>query len=147
MFQQEVDQSDEPVQFRGQTKSKIHEEISKVYLLPDMDARCSTRAYLISVFRGTAFRVRRQEILSFEVNLSPDHLLKSSFFNLTVLKERASVYLAQLQYPVFGFPLNTNPDEVWFSRVLRYIDPFNVLGAFRLRIPGAPIPKCIAGRM
>lgn len=147
MYNNEPDAVDEPAQLRGLSKSRLHEEIAKTYFIPELDSRCCTRQYLIQVFRGDVFRVRRQDILGFEVTLTPDMSLKSTFFNIGLLRERASVYLTQLGHRPFGFPINCNPDEQWFVRTLRYIDPFNVLGAFRCRIPGAPVPACLAGRM
>lgn len=147
MYHQTEAAATEPGQFQGVSKSKIHEEVSKTYLLPDVDARCCTRSYLLQVFHGEVFRIRRQEILAFEVTLTSEQTQKSSFFNMNLLKERASAFLLQLGYAGFGFPNNTNPDESWFTRVLRYIDAYNVLGAFRLRVAGAPVPRCLAGRV
>lgn len=147
MYQPGQLQPEEPIEFRSATKSKIHEDVSRQYFLPDIDSRCCSRLYLIQVSRGDVFRVRRQDLLTFEVGLLAEMTTKSSFFNVSLLKERASIYLTQLGYPPFGFPVNTNPDEPWFTRVLRYIDPCNILGAFKVRIPGAPFPRCLAGRV
>lgn len=139
---------DEPQEFKGLSKSKIYQNLSRQYVLPDKDARCVTRAYLATVLRGTVFRMDRTELLNFEVGLTFEERVKASFFHLGILKQRTELLLAQLGQPGFGFAQGTNADEDWMVRIIRLLDPYNILGAFRSKIHTARVPPRIsAGRM
>jgi hypothetical protein len=137
----------EPAELRSLSKSKIYELISREYLIPHKEARCSTRQYLISVHLGNVYRVAREQILNFEVGLSLEEKVKASFFHMGILRNKVDLLLTQMQLQTFGFPDGTQADEDWFTRVIRFIDQHNLLGAFKIRIRNSQIPRCPAGRM
>lgn len=149
MWQQETQQEigDEPDALRGMSKSKMYDMEARDYLLPSKESRCISKAYLIEVFRGTVFRVRNQEILAFEVNLTLEERMKASHFNLGVIKDKAAALLQMLGHQPFGFHGSNNPDEEWLSRVVRFIDPQNLLRGFRRRVANAPRPAILPMRM
>lgn len=139
--------NEEPEQLRELSKSKIFELLGRTYFLPDKDSRCITRAYLVAVHTGAVYRVERTQLLNFEVDLTFQEKVKSSFFHMGILRQRADILLQQLGLLPFGFPNNTNADEGWFVRVLRMIDPYNILGAFKTRINDARLPRIPAGQL
>jgi hypothetical protein len=143
----EEEANNEPVEFRGQSKAKIYQILAVTYFLPDKESRCVTRQYLAAVHRGEVYRLERVELLNFEVQLSFEEKRKASFFHLGLLRQKADVLLGQLGMLPFGFPPNTMADEVWFGRVLRLIDPYNVCGGYRQKVRGAVPPRTISGRM
>ena len=145
--QVEEGRNEEPEQLRSLSKSKIYELLNRNYFLPDKDSRCITRSYLVAVFNNTVYRVEREALLNFEVGLRFEEKVKSSFFHIGILRQRADTLLHQLGFLPFGFPNNTNADESWFVRVLRMIDPYNVLGAFKTRVNQSILPRTPSGQM
>ena len=71
------DRLGEPEEVRNLSKKKLYKLISIRNVLPDEDARCMTRAYMIQIFRSQVYLVSREELLLFEARLQPDELLKS----------------------------------------------------------------------
>lgn len=138
---------DEPEEFRGLSKAKIYEIISRTYFIPDKECRCVTRQYLAAIHLGQVYRIERADLLNFEVQLSFEEKQKASFFHLGILRQKADLLLQQLGQLPFGFPSNTMADEAWFIRVLRLIDQYNITGAFKYKIRNARLPRTPSGRM
>ena len=103
MFNPSALDNDKPAEFSGVSKADIYDELNGQFFLLDIDCRATIRSYLIKIGRGEGFRIACQDILAFEVNLTPEEKVKSSFYNLTVLRERASKLLEQLGQNPFGF--------------------------------------------
>lgn len=137
----------EPEPFRTMTKTKIYEMIGREFYLPNKECRCITRTYLIRVHQGTVFRISHQALLNFEVNISPEEKAKSMNFNIGMLRDKASALLELLGQREFGFDRNQNPEEGWFCRILRFIDQFNILNAFRVRVRNGERPLILPVRM
>ena len=57
-------------------------------VLPDLDARRCTRAYLLRVHLEEVYSVSREELLTFEARLNPDESLESPFCNVEQLTTR-----------------------------------------------------------
>ena len=129
------------------SKSVMYKILQRDFILPDIDARCTTKAYLARVQAGEVWRVRREQLLQFESGLTIEEQTKSSFFHIGVMKLRLERFMALSGVQEFGFPVGTNPDELWFSRVLRYLDPSNILAAFRTPVRNSPLPRNLPGRM
>lgn len=133
--------------FENVPKNKAYDIVSREYLLPSKESRCLSKRYLTDVQLGNVFRVRVHDILEFELHLTVEQKLKSTWFNLGVLKDKGDALLQLLGRPPFGFHSDNKPDEQWLTRVLRYIDPHNILRAFRHRVPQVPPPMILPMRM
>lgn len=131
---------EEPAAIRNLSKSKLYDLMARDFFIPSRECRCVSRVYLVQVFQGTVFRVQHFELLNFELNLSIDEKVKSMHFNIGALKEKADALLVLLDRLPFGFPRSLNPEENWFSRILRMVDPWNILAGFRMRVRNAPMP-------
>lgn len=138
----------EPAALRGLSKSKLYELVSREFFIPSKECRCVTRSYLVAVHEDLVWRVRHQQILQFEIPLSVDEKLKSPFFNIGVLKAKGNALLRLTGQHELGLPENDlNPSDPWFTRVIRYIDPWNILKAFKTRVQGIPPPNILPARM
>ena len=133
--------------FQGLTKSKIYEIVSRDFVLPAKESRSISREYLIKVHQASIFRIRREQLLNFEATLSVEEQKKAPFFNVGYLLSRLNVLLQQQGMAPLGFTNNSQPDEPWFTRILRYLDRYNVLNGFKVKIRGSEPPLCLAGRM
>ena len=111
--------NNEPEALKGLSKTKLYELVARDFFIPSKDCRCVSRAYLVSVHEGAVWRIRHQDLLQFELGLTVEEKIKSPFFNLGVLKAKANVLLQMLGQREFGFPSHLNPEDSWFSRVLR----------------------------
>ena len=136
--------NDEPIELRELSKAKIYTQLAANWFLPQKESRGVTRAYLVQVYRDQVFRVQRQVILEYESRLVPAESKKSSFYSVALLYDRMETYLHEMGQKPLGFSLTTLPEEDWFSRVLRYVDPYNVLEGFQARVNGAPVPPVFA---
>lgn len=138
---------DTPLPFQGMTKKKIYDILSREYVLPSVQSRCITKKYMFAIYNKEFFSVTREELLRFESSLSLEETKKSSFFNVSLLTWRLDKYLHLEEKKPLGFSEDTQADEAWFSRILRYLDPYNVLGGFTCRVKGSLAPKHSAGRL
>lgn len=136
-----------PEPFRGMSKTAIYKLLSRDFILPDCDSRCCNKAYLFEVFSDKVFRVSRSDLLLFESSLLPEESLKAPFFNMSVLKIRIDKLMKLMNLKPFGFSQGKLPDEMWFSRILRYLDRSNILRAFKKPVKNSKVPRNIAGRM
>ena len=143
----EQDNGNEPEELRGQSKNKIYKLLQAQFLLPDKDSRGVTKAYLIQVYRHQVFRVQRNEIMEYEAHLRIEDNIKSAFASLPVSVTKLNTHLRLLDHLETGFTALIYPDEAWLSRVIRFTDPYNVIGYFKGRVLNAPLPDTIAGRM
>lgn len=133
--------------FRGLTKTKIFEIVNRDWVLPSKYSRCTSKQYLYNVHAGTVFRVSKEILLNFEANLTVEETLKSAFYNIGFLLRKLELLQAQLGRPILGFQGAIQPDDEWFSRILRYLDQYNILGGFKQRVRNAQPPRCHSGRM
>lgn len=134
------DQNQEPFAIRDWSKSKLYNSLAGEYFLPHKDSRGVTRAYLVDVYQQRVFRVHRQTVLEFESRLVAAETRKSSFYSVALLYDRLEAYLRDMNQQPLGFNLLALPEEEWFSRLLRYVDPHNVLEGFLTKVNGAPRP-------
>src|SRR3990167_4013434 len=132
--------NDEPLEIRELSKGKIYTQFAAQWFLPQKESRGVTRAYLVQVHRGEVFRVQRQVILEYECRLTAAETRKSSFYSVALLYDRLEAYLLEMQQRQLGFSPTNLPEEDWFSRILRYVDPHNVLEGFAQRVSGSPTP-------
>ena len=100
----EADQQNEPEQIRSLSKKQLHKCIGIRKALPDLDARCCTRAYLVRVHLDEVYSVSRDEQLTFEASLQPDESLSSPFFNVGQVTTRLDQLLTHEGKLNFGFP-------------------------------------------
>lgn len=138
---------EEPAFARGLSKAALYKFVGSRFVLPDLDARCTTRPYLIRVQQGEVFRVSREDLLTFEARITSDETTKASFFHIGVLRERLDRFLELTNQPRFGFPPGSNPDDGWFVRILRYVDRSNILLGFKRAVANSQVPRNQAGRM
>lgn len=138
---------DEPDQIRNMSKTQLYKFLSLELCLPDQESRCCTRSYLVKVFNREVYTVSRHELLIFEAQLRPDETIKSPFFNIGVLKSRLDRLLRAHGKLRLGYPSGTNADDHFFTRILRYEDPSNMLQGFRRSVRGHQLPMILPGRM
>lgn len=137
---------DEPIEIREWTKTQLFNRLTETYLLPSKESRGITRTYLVAVYEGRVFRIERSVLLQFESHLTMAEQRKSVFYNVGLLVERLERLLRLENQRPLGFTVGTSPEEVWFTRIVRYLDPTNILGAFRIAVQGAPVPDIFAAR-
>lgn len=135
-----VGDQNEPAEIREHTKGKLYKLLTETYTLPSKDSRAINRAYLVRVYLNTVFRIERVQLLEYEAHLHLDEQARNSYQNLLVLFQKADVLLVQRNLTVLGFRDGSLPDEEWAFRVLRFIDPSNILSAFKRGVRGA-IPQ------
>jgi hypothetical protein len=133
--------------FRGLTKNKVFDLVAREYVLPSKDSRSITKQYLYQVHQGEVFRITKEVLLGFEATLQTDDFIKTPFYNVGYLIQRLDILLQQTGRRQLGFPAGVQPDDKWFTRILRYLDQFNILGAFKSRVRNAQPPNSHAGRV
>lgn len=141
------DRQNEPAEVRELSKAQLYSRVSQAYCIPDRACRATSRAYLVSVFTGTVFRVDRFNLLQFEARLQLDELVKNGSYNVTILIERLSLLLTQLGNLPLGFKVGAFPDEAWLMRVVRFVDPSNILGVFTKAVRNSTPPAIPATRV
>ena len=143
----EADRQNEPEEIRSLSKKQLHKFIGIRKVLPDLDARCCTRAYLVRVHLDEVYSVSREELLTFEGILQPGESLKSPFFNVGQLTTRLDQLLTHKGKLNFGFPAGTLADDPWISRVLRLEDPANLLPGCKRAVRNQQVPPIMPGRV
>lgn len=149
MFNQfeEENNANVPDIFRGKSKSKVFDILEKDQhlVLGEKTDRANTLDYMYQVYRHEVFRITREELLQFESTLNNEEVTKAPFFNVGYLVER----LNQLQIEQGRLPLGYmgQPSEKHFTRVLRFLDRYNCLKAFKSKCRNSQPPHCLAGRM
>jgi len=78
--------------------------------------------------------------------LTVEEKIKSPFFHIGVLKMKADALLRLTGQRQFGFNQSLSPEDKWFTRVLRKIDPFNILKAFKIRVHNLAPPNILPAR-
>jgi hypothetical protein len=118
------------------SKKAFYNMLSLTYFMPPVIARGVTRDYLLKVHRGQVFRVPLLELRQFEVNLTPEMNKRVGLLNNCFLARKVNVLLRSREQPELGFDEYDPPDEVWLYKIVRYLDPTNILGFFE-----APVRK------
>lgn len=95
----------------------------------------------MGVYENNFFQVRRQTLLEFESRLSLEEEARTPYLALSSIIERVNKLLLSLGHPGLGFTRSNWPDEKWLYRITRYVDPANVLGIFKRKVHGAPLPN------
>lgn len=129
------------------SKTQLYKYVGIDKVLPSIEARCSTRAYLLRVLRREAYSIRREELLMFEATLQEDEMEKTPFFNMSLLKERLDALLQFQEKPTLNLPEGTLMDESTFSRILRFEDRANILRGFKKAVRNCELPRIIPGRV
>lgn len=137
----------EPHELRQLTKSQIFKNLSLDYFLPQKESRAVSRTYLSRVHQNQVYRIERVALLQFEAILQEDELARAANQNVTILIERADSLLRQLGQRELGFLPGTYPDEGWLYRIIRFIDPSNLLCIFRRAVRNTVPPAIIASRV
>lgn len=143
----ETERDNEPEEIRSMSKRELFKFLSILRILPDESARCSSREYLVRVYRRQAYWVSREELLVFESRLQPDELQKSAFFNVGLITDRLDKLIRCKGKTGFHFPEGTSPDDGYLVRVLRFEDPMNILGGFRRPVRHSQLPPILPARM
>ena len=68
----EADRQNEPEVTPSLSKKQLHKCIGIHNVLPDLDARCCTRAYLVRVHLDEVYSVSTEQLLTFDARLQPD---------------------------------------------------------------------------
>ena len=68
----EADRQNDPEEIRSLSKKQLHKSTGIRKVLPDLDARCCTRAYPIRVHLDEVYSASREKLLTFEARLQPD---------------------------------------------------------------------------
>lgn len=139
---------EEPISERGHpgedsdTKSldkrAFYTMLTKIYCLPPFTSRGMTRDYLLKVHRGQVFRVESLALRHFEVELTPEMNRRVGLLNNCFLVRKVNVLLSSRGQPVLGFDEFDPPEETWLYRVVRYIDPTNILEFFEAAVEQEP---------
>lgn len=144
---QDNPRADEPEATRSLSKAQLFKTLSSEYFLPDKESRAMSRAYLVQVFENRVYRVHRHTILQFEAELQIDEVTRSTAHNITIVIERTNILLQQLGLNELGFRPSAFPDEGWLMRIVRHLDPTNLLNIFFRPVRGAVAPNVLAARV
>jgi hypothetical protein len=122
---------DEPPEVRNLTKSQLYVQLAEVYLLPPPDSRGVNRAYLVGVFTHRHYRLPLLEYKRFAVELTPLQLKKVKLVNLSYTLRKLNALLEEQHAPTLGFAEFTIPEEVWLTKIARFVDRKNVMEFFQ----------------
>ena len=116
------------------SKKALHKMLDLIYFMPPLIAKGTTRDYLLKVHRAQVFRVHLLELRQFEVRLTPEMNKRVGLMNNCFLARKANVLLRSKNLPELGCDEFDPPDENWLYRVVRFIDPSNILGFFEAAV-------------
>lgn len=143
----DIQNLNEPFEIREWSKSKLYTHISETFFVASRDSRGMNRSQLVRIYTAQVYRVTRQDMLQFEANLQPAETRKSTFYCVSLLYERLQTLMELMNLPPLGYPEGTVPEEEWFTRILRYIDRYNLLEGFQRRLQGAEPPRLFLSRV
>ena len=103
--------------------------LAKTYYLPPFTSRGMTRDYLLKVHRDQVFRAKSLDLRYFEVELTPEMNRRVGLLNNCFLVRKVNVLLNSRGQVALGFDEYDPPEESWLYRVVRYIDPTNILSS------------------
>ena len=80
---------DEPEHYKSMSKQQIFKTaIVQGKLPPDIDARCTSKAYCIDLLENRVYSVQRVELLMFEARLSSAETQRSAFYSIGSIKPK-----------------------------------------------------------
>ena len=119
-------------------KRAFYTMVNKTYFLPPFSSRGMNREYLLKVHRGQAFRVIALDLRHFEVELTTEMNKRVGLLNNCFLVRKVNVLLTSRSQPELGFDEYDPPEEAWLYRVVRYLDPTNILEFFEAPVTQEP---------
>jgi hypothetical protein len=125
------------------SKKAFYNMLNLKYYMPPVTARGVTRDYLLKVHRDQVFRVDQVELRQFEVNLTPAMNKRVGLLNNCFLVRKVNVLLRSREQPELGFDEYDPPDENWLYKIVRFLDPTNILEFFEA--PVQPEPPFVHG--
>jgi hypothetical protein len=120
------------------SKKAFYNMLNLTYFMPPVGARGVTRDYLLKVYKGQVFRVPLLELRQFEVNLTPAMNKRVGLLNNCFLLRKVNVLLRSRNQPELGFDEYDPPDEIWLYKIVRYLDPTNILEFFEAPVDHEP---------
>ena len=112
--------------------------LNKTYCLPPFASRGITRDYLLKVHRGQVFRAKSLDLRHFEVELTPEMNKRVGLLNNCFLVRKVNVLQRSRGEPDLGFDEYDPPEEAWLYRIVRYLDPTNILEFFEAPVQHEP---------
>ena len=137
----------EPAVIRGKTKNQLYTMLAEEWFLPSVDSKGVNRQYLVSVFKGEVLRLPLMEIKRFEVELTPMQQKRTGLVNLTYTLSKLNVLLGEMDLKPLGFPQWVVPEEVWLTKIARFIDKKNVMEFFSQTLEPINIPSNMSERV
>jgi hypothetical protein len=131
-------QPDEDVDTRNLEKRDLYEMVNETYFIPPYSSKGVTRFYLIQVHKARVFRVKKNELKYFEVELTPDMQRRVSNISNAILVRKLNVLLCKTGRQPLGFSEFDVPDQGWLYRVARYIDTSSITEFFDAPVKPEP---------
>ena len=103
---------DEGYETKRLSKKELYEMISRQYMLPPLNSKGVTRGYLLKVHKGDVFRVSKNEMKHFEVDLTPEMQIRVGTLNNAILVKKLNILLEASNRPQLGFCEYEIPDQV-----------------------------------
>ena len=134
----------EPPETRDLTKRMLYKTVSLRYAMPPYCSRGMNRNYLLKVHRAEAYRVSDLELRTFEVQLTPAMNKRVGILNNSFLVRKVNTLLRSRNQPELGFDEFDPPEEVlntdqtWLYRIVRFLDPTNLLEFFEAPVTLEP---------
>jgi len=119
-------------------KRAFYNLLTKTYCLPPFASRGISRDYLFRVHKGEFLRVKTNDLRHFEVELTPEMNKRVGLQNNYFLVRKFKVYLQIHKCPELGFDEYDPPEEAWLYRIIRYVDPTNMMELFEAAVRAEP---------
>ena len=120
------------------SKKGFYDLLNRTYFMPPIGGRGITRDYLLKVHRGQVLRVNSLELRQFEVNLTPAMSKRVGLMNNCFLVRKVNFLLRMKNLPELGFDEFDPPEESWLYKIVRFIDPTNILEFFEAAVHQEP---------
>lgn len=106
--------ADEGPETKNLDKGQLYDTLGVQYYLPPLNSRGITREYLLSVHRGTAYRLPLSTLKHFEVDLTTKMVTKVGVVNNGLLVKKLNILLQSKRQPELGFDEYDPPDQVTY---------------------------------
>ena len=129
---------DEGLDTKNLDKRDFYAMLNINFLLPSMTSKGVTRDYLLGVHRNQLYRVPNLEIKTFELHLRPSQLRRVGIQNNAYLVRKLEFLLQEKNLNPLGFTQYDPPEQSWLVRIVRFIDPENLLEYFAESVKPMP---------
>ena len=126
--------SDEGPDTKDIKKKKFYQIISSKWMIPPITSRGVDRKYLLKVHRNEVYRIDAEQYRIFNFNITSEQVKKTTVMSSALLVKKLDNYLALVSSKPLGFSVSDPPDQTWLYKVVRFVDRFNFIEAYKTYI-------------